>query len=400
MSDGGPSPKRWVGRTHPQARAIRTADHKVGDGGAHRSVGTAPSTRLKSLESADLVVEDNAIESCGGPAATTVRLVDNSGVVAAADLSRSSASLGVTDLHGDVLAVTIDNQSMSIRPDLYLQWLTERLGVMVARAGRDIRELRGVGIGLPGPVRPTTGSPYGHPSMPGWSDFPVAHFLRDRLGVPAVVNNDVNLVAWGEFISGWNAEASNLLFVNVTDAGVGCGIISDGRIYRGVGGSAGAIGHIAVDGYEDSSCGCGKGGCLDAVVGGDSVVTRMREAGFGVNRGSDVADLALSGNITAVHEIRNCGRALGEVTADLVNFFNPDVIVIGGVFTKAHILFIGGLREVLYRECTHLGLRDLRLAPANSDISSAVLGAAALTIEELMSPGAEGELVGDTRSWG
>ena len=189
-----------------------------------------------------------------------------------------------------------------------------------------------------------------------------------------MVDNDVNLMAWGEYTSLWRHQVSNFLFIKVAEAGIGCGIVAAGRIHHGAQGSAGAIGHIRVPGYEDSVCRCGNAGCLGAAVGGDALARRLRGRGHKTDNGQDVADLALAGELDAVQEVRGCGRALGEVMAGIVNFFNPEVIVVGGVVARAHEQLVAGLREVVYQRCLPLATRDLRLVPSRLGISLALPG--------------------------
>jgi predicted NBD/HSP70 family sugar kinase len=101
-----------------------------------------------------------------------------------------------------------------------------------------------------------------------------------------------------------------------------------------------------------------------------------------------VAALALAGNIEAIHEVRSCGRALGEVLAGIVNFFNPEVIVIGGTVGRAHEQIIAGLREVIYQRCLPLATMDLRFAPWSLGDDGGVIGAAALTLDRVLEPAA------------
>jgi predicted NBD/HSP70 family sugar kinase len=232
--------------------------------------------------------------------------------------------------------------------------------------------------------------------MPGWDGFPVADDLHIRYGVPVVVDNDVNLMAWGEYTALWRYEVSNFLFIKVAEAGVGCGIVAAGRVYHGAQGSAGAIGHIRVPGYDDIVCRCGNVGCLGAAVGGEALANRLRKRGHEVANGHEVAALALAGELDAIQEVRACGRALGEVIAGIVNFFNPEVIVVGGEVAGAHEQLIAGLREVVYQRCLPLATRDLRLVPSNLGSGAGIAGAAAMTIDKALSPSAVDVLLSST----
>jgi predicted NBD/HSP70 family sugar kinase len=349
--------------------------------------------RVDTLAEAGLVVEDGSAESTGGRRATYLRFAHDSGVVLVADLDVTIAHLAVTDLAGGVLSASTVEHSMAIGPKDYLGWMVDRLRDLLAEAQRPLSEVRGVGVGLPGPVEHATGRPINPPSMPGWDDFPVAEHLQDEFAVPVVVDNDVNLMAWGEYTSLWRHEASNFLFIKVAEAGIGCGIVTAGNIHHGAQGSAGAIGHIRVSGYEDVVCRCGNVGCLGAAVGGEALAKRLRQAGHDVSSGQDVAELALAGDLNAVQEVRACGRALGEVTAGIVNFFNPEVIVVGGDVARAHEQLIAGLREVVYQRCLPLATRSLRLVPSHLQSGAGIAGAAAMTIDRVLAPRAVDDLL-------
>ena len=359
---------------------------------------SAVAMRVESLAEAGLVIEDGSAASTGGRRATYLRFAEDSGVVLVADLGTTVARLAVTDLAGAPVAARVAEQSMSVGPTEYLEWMADHLEDLLQEAGRLPHDVRGVGVGLPGPVEHATGRVIVPPSMPGWDDFPVAETLQSRFGVEVVVDNDVNIMAWGEYTALWRHEVANILFIKVADAGIGCGIVTSGRIHHGAQGSAGAIGHIRVPGYEDTVCRCGNTGCLGTAVGGGALAARLRGLGHHVVDGKAVAELALAGDLDAVQEIRACGRALGEVLAGIVNFFNPDVIVVGGVIVRAHEQVLAGLREIVYQRCLPLATRALRLVPSGLGDDAGVLGAAAMTIDRVMSPAAVDELVSSAES--
>ena len=354
---------------------------------------SAVGTRVGALAEAGLVVEDGPAESTGGRRAAFIRFAHDSGVVLVADLGTGESRLAVTDLAGGVLAERSMVLPISIGPQRFLQELAEHFSSLVEESGLTPKAIRGVGVGLPGPVEHATGRAIAPASMPGWDGFPVADHLREKFGVEVVVDNDVNIMAWGEYTSLWRHEASNFLFVKIAERGIGCGIVASGRIHHGAQGSAGAIGHVRVEGYDDSICRCGNTGCLGAVVGGEALARRLREKGHDTPDGLSVAQLALSGEVDAVHEVRACGRALGEVMAAVVNFFNPEVIVVGGSVAHAHEQLLAGLREVVYQRCLPLATRDLRLVTSQLMEEAGVVGAAAMTIDHVMSPTAVDELL-------
>jgi predicted NBD/HSP70 family sugar kinase len=349
---------------------------------------SAVALRVDSLVEAGFVVEDGTVESTGGRPATYLRFAQDAGVVLVVDSGVTIARLAVTDLAGELLATRVTEKAMSVGPVTYLDAVIDEFASLLTEAGRHRSDLWGVGVGLPGPVEHSTGRTVSPPSMPGWHDYPIADHLGSHFEVPVVVENDVNIMAWGEYQTHWGRKVSNLLMVKIADAGIGCGIVASGRLHYGAHGAAGAIGHIRVAGYDHVVCRCGNAGCLGAAVGGEGLARRVSERGFAATGGRDVAALALAGNIEAIHEVRSCGRALGEVLAGIVNFFNPEVIVIGGTVGRAHEQIIAGLREVIYQRCLPLATMDLRFAPWSLGDDGGVIGAAALTLDRVLEPAA------------
>ena len=246
--------------------------------------------------------------------------------------------------------------------------------------------MRGIGVGVPGPVEFDSGRPVNPPIMPGWDDFPIPEWFDGRYGAPVLVDNDVNIMARGEHRLHWR-ETEHLLLIKV-GTGIGCGIVADGHIHRGARGAAGDIGHIRVPGSEDVVCRCGNIGCLEAVAGGQALAERLAAKGADAGRSRDVVRLVRSGDAAAIRMVRDAGRTLGEVLAGTVNFFNPAVIVIGGDIAEAHAQLLAGVREGIFSRSLPLATRDLRIVPSRLGDRAGVIGAATMVIDHVLSPDA------------
>ena len=159
-------------------------------------------------------------------------------------------------------------------PDVVLAVVLDLVGKL--RSEGLAQELHGAGVGVPGPVSFRDGVPVAPPIMPGWNQYPVRNVLAQHLGCPVLLDNDVNIMALGEMHAGLARSVDDLLFVKV-GTGVGCGIVVDGKVYRGVSGSAGDIGHIRID-DEGPACACGNVGCLEAHFSGAALARDATEA--------------------------------------------------------------------------------------------------------------------------
>jgi predicted NBD/HSP70 family sugar kinase len=351
--------------------------------------GLARSTvaqRVDALIAHRLLVPGGDSPSTGGRPPTLLAFNHDAGVILSGDLGATHSRVAVTDLGGQVLAQTRREIAIAEGPDVVLSWLETAFDRLLADIGRTPAAVRGVGVGLPGPVEFATGQPVNPPIMPGWDRYPVGRRLADRYGVPALVDNDVNIMAIGEHWSTWRDEAF-LLFVKM-GTGIGSGIVAGGHVHRGADGAAGDIGHIHVPDHGDIVCRCGNLGCLEAFAGGGAMAARLRTQGFDTHTSLDVVREVRAGRPEAVQLIREAGRTLGGVLAGCVNMLNPAVIVVGGDLARADEPLMAGVREVVYRRSLPLATGRLRIVPSKLDDGAGVIGAAVMILEEILAPAA------------
>ena len=353
-----------------------------------RHTGLARSTvaqRVDALLASGLVLEAGDTPSTGGRPATMLAFNHQAGVVLVADLGATHARVAVTDLAGTTLAERAGDLDIALGPAEVLKWVSARFHELLDQTAHAPADVRGIGIGVPGPVEFDTGRPVNPPIMPGWDGFDIPGWFADRYGAPVLVDNDVNIMARGEHWVHWR-RTPHLLFVKV-GTGIGCGIVADGHIHRGARGAAGDIGHIRATG-EDVICACGNIGCLEAVAGGHALATRLAASGVEAQNSRDVVRLVHEGNVKATQMVRAAGRTLGEVLAGTVNFFNPAVIVIGGDIAEAHAQLLAGVREGIFSRSLPLATRDLRVVPCRLGDRAGITGAAITAIEQVLAPAA------------
>jgi glucokinase-like ROK family protein len=342
---------------------------------------------IERLVSAGLLAEAGMAASRGGRRSTLVELHPRLRF-AAVDLGASSIDIEVTN--GRLEPVAAYGESADIRsgPKVILRRVSELLAK--ARTDGAFDRLDAVGIGVPGPVSFRDGVPVSPPIMPGWDRYPVREVLAREHGCPAVVDNDVNIMAIGERHGGVARSVDDFLFVKI-GTGVGCGIHLTGEVYRGVDGCAGDIGHIQVDSLGPV-CSCGNTGCLEALFSGaalardataaarsgDSPALAERIAANGQIGARDVADGAAEGDLTCIRLIRDGGRRLGGVLATLVSFSNPSMIVIGGGLALLGHVLLAEIRSVVYRRSLPLATGNLPVVLSELGSRAGVTGAAVL----------------------
>jgi predicted NBD/HSP70 family sugar kinase len=358
-----------------------------------RRTGLARSTvaqRVDALLAQGLVHEVGGAPSTGGRPPTALAFNHEAGAVLVADLGATHARIAVSDLAGTLLTEIAEDLDITLGPERVLERVHQCFDQLLRKDGRD-GAVRGIGIGVPGPVDFSRGEPVNPPIMAGWDGFSVRDWFADRYEAPALVDNDVNIMALGEHRTDWR-DRRHLLYVKV-GTGIGCGVVVDGQIYRGEHGAAGDVGHIRLSGHDDVVCRCGNIGCLEAVAGGRALAERLTEAGLEAANSRDVVRLVRAGDPLATRMMREAGRCLGEVLAGCVNFFNPAVIVIGGDMAKAHEQLLAGVREVTFQRSLPLATRDLRIVPSRLGDRAGVIGAATMVLEQVLAPEAIDEAI-------
>jgi predicted NBD/HSP70 family sugar kinase len=349
--------------------------------------GLARSTitqRVEALLGANFVLPVGEATSTGGRPPTQFAFNPAARVAVAADIGAMHARMAVTDLAGEVLAEHRDDLDVALGPVPVLEWVVAASLDLLERVGRTPADLLGVGIGLPGPVEHSSGRPVNPPIMPGWDSFDVQGFLLDRLGVVALVDNDVNIMALGEHFTQW-PTAEHMMFVKVA-TGIGSGLISHGRLHRGAQGAAGDMGHLQLPHGADIVCRCGNTGCLEAVASGAAIAARLTAQGLPARSSQDVVALARGGSVEALHQVRQAGRDIGEVLAAAVSLFNPSIIVVGGSLAMAGEHLIAGVREVVYRRSLPLATQDLRIVQSRTGDRAGIIGAAVMVIDHALAP--------------
>ena len=314
--------------------------------------------RVHALLVLDLVTETNG-PSTGGRPPATLEFNPTAGTVLATSVYPTFCRFAVCDLD----AKPLFEHTVELDPDAPSD-VTVRAGAREALALAGVAPERvwatGVGVDeLPA-----------HPGAPFVGDGPV------------LVDRHVNLLALAEQWTHWR-EVDHLLYVFV-GASIECGIVSHGKVHRGARGAAGGLGHIRVRGYEDVLCTCGNMGCLQAAVGGRALAAQLTAAGLRADSAADVAALARSGSGPAVQAVRIAGRAIGEVLAECVNFYNPGAIVLGGELAEASHHLLAGLRETAFARSLPMATRDLVVSPAHLAADAGTLGAAVMAIEHVL----------------
>ncbi|MGY3339384.1 putative NBD/HSP70 family sugar kinase [Streptomyces filamentosus] len=362
-------------------RAVRMA-------GSLTQAEIARSTGLSAATVSNIVRElkdggtvDVTPTSAGGRRARSVSLSGDAGIVIGVDFGHTHLRVAVGNLAHQVLAEEAEPLDVDAsaaegfdRAERLVTRLIETTGI-----GRD--KVIGVGLGVPGPIDVSSGTLGSTSILPGWSGINPAEELSARLGVPVHVDNDANLGALGELVWGSGRGVRDLAYIKVA-SGVGAGLVIDGRVYRGPGGTAGEIGHITLD-ESGPVCRCGNRGCLETFTAARYVLPLLWPS-----HGSDltlerVVQLAREGDPGCRRVIADVGRHIGSGVANLCNLLNPSRVVLGGDLAEAGELVLSPIRDSVGRYAIPSAARQLSLVQGALGGRAEVLGALALVLSEM-----------------
>jgi glucokinase-like ROK family protein len=354
---------------------------------------------IDSLLNKKIIVANKATEYSGGRRSKTFSLNGTLGLLAGVDIGATSIDLGIADFSGKILTRYDESASVKDGPIKILGRVCSLLEKMLKENNWGPERIIGIGIGVPGPVDFSAGIVISPPIMPGWDRYPIIQTMQQWFpSANVVVDNDVNVMALGEINQGAGKRVDNLIFVKI-GTGIGAGIICEGKIYRGASGCAGDIGHIAVN-KSGPLCHCGNQGCLETVAAGPAIAERSLlaaqagkspillkyyETNGNVLRSEDVGSAAREGDALAIEVIRESGQFVGDVLASLVNFYNPEMIVIGGGVSNFGNLLLSSIRQTVLHRSLPLATRDLEIVFSEIGGDAGVIGAVNLAMDYMFS---------------
>ncbi|MFH1386956.1 MAG: ROK family protein [bacterium] len=229
-----------------------------------------------------------------------------------------------------------------------------------------------IGIGVPGPILYDQGLVIEPPNLPGWKRVNLKQIFEKKFHVPVFVDNDANCAALAEAYFGAGKKANHFIYMTIS-TGIGGGIIIDRKIYRGTIGAAGEFGHMIID-SKGYTCGCGNVGCLEALASGTAIKKRS---------GMDAISVELAarqGDKKAQEVIAETAHYLAIGIANLVNIFNPEMVILGGGVSKMRELLLSPIRQEFKKYALTLPAKNVKIVRAKLGGESGVLGAVALCL--------------------
>ena len=312
--------------------------------------------------------------------------------VVAIDIGGTNLVVGSVATNGSsLLALRSEPTRPEEGPDAVLTRLGALAKTTIAETNRldPAANLLGLGVGAPGPLDTRTGVIFLTPNL-GWVNMPLRQRLANEIGLPTTLDNDANCAVFGEWWRGAARGSTHALGFTI-GTGIGGGLIIDGRLYHGATDCAGEFGHMTLD-PEGRRCKCGNYGCLEAYASGPAIALRTIEA---IESGAEsrivemvagklaqvtaqtVYDAAHDGDPLALEVVRDTARYLGAGVANMVNAFNPEIVVICGGVTHAGERLMAPLRQEVTRRAFKPAVQHCKILPGELTGTAGVYGAAA-----------------------
>lgn len=307
------------------------------------------------------------------------------------DIGGTHTKLALVDKAGRLsYRAQVPTQGYSDKDSL-LNALVSETGNILCKARLSFDDIAGVGIGVPGIVDFKRGFIHYLTNIPGWKNVALKKILETKLNVRVLADNDVNLMAWGEYKFGAGRGAENIVCITL-GTGVGGGIIVEGKLYRGASSASGEIGHIPIK-EKGLRCNCGGLGCLERYVGNKYIVSGVQSK---IKRGDSTlirqlvnGDLSLitpeiisyaarRKDALAVGVWEDAGRKIGFVLSGVINLLNPERIIIGGGMADAGYVLFKAVRMIIEERALPVNRKIVKIVKAGLGNDAGMIGAAAL----------------------
>jgi glucokinase-like ROK family protein len=357
---------------------------------------TTVSSLIAELISTGLVREIGAASSAGGRPGVLLDLNPEAGCLIGAELGVWFIKLILTDFRASILW----RQHLLLDPagtaEAALTKLIELVRQATDIAQRSGRKVFGLGVGVHGLVDVHSGTLVFGPNL-GWRDVPIRARLEESFTFPIFVDNDAKAAAISERYFGVAQHVDNFVYVNA-NVGLGVGIWLGGQVYRGATGSAGEIGHTTIL-PDGPLCRCGNRGCWEVLASQRALIERLRAraaAGEPTSlpaRNGELSDITMAtimeaasnGDALAAQALEETGVYLGLGIANLINTFNPNLVVFGGELSLAADFLLPPIERTVARRAMQWPREASQVVVAAHQFDSCVMGGVALVLNDILS---------------
>ena len=321
---------------------------------------------------------------------------DHNDLILGIDLGGSKTLAAVVDARGRVVSSHETVTPAAQGREAVIGCVVDSTHIALQQAKLTISEISAVGIGAAGISNPEAGILFTSPNLPGLREVLLADIIQEKLGRKTFIINDANAAALGELHYGAARNARNFIYITIS-TGIGGGIVIDGKIYTGAIGIAGEVGHMTID-DNGPTCNCGNRGCWETLASG-TALTREAKLRIGKRGKTSILEYAQGsidnvtpqvihgaaekGDKVAKELIAQTGYYVGVGLANLINIFNPELIVIGGGLSNIGDMLFEPAFKTAERRAYKEAFQSVRFASAELGGNSAAIGAATFAAQEL-----------------
>lgn len=334
--------------------------------------------RIDTLQGLHLVREGQRRTSSSGRPPVMLEFDDSSRAILTIDLGVTHGVVAVTDLSARIVAIERLAVDLSGEPARVLASVTRSASKLLERAQSGPRGLLGVAVSFPGLAGEDPGTIEAPAVLAHWDGVRAGDILGGAFGVPALLVNDAHAMAYGEYLA--DGRRRTLLVVKVA-AGIGAGLVVEGRLHRGDSRGAGQFGHMRVPGLDDL-CICGQHGCLATVASGRALLKRL--ASQGARTVDDIVRLADEHDPRTLVALTEAGEAVGAVLSGVATMLDPGAILLGGPLGPLDP-FLDAVRSQIENLTYGRTARHIEVGPTRLGDESAVTGLAALVVDTELS---------------
>ena len=292
------------------------------------------------------------------------------------DLGATNLKIALLDLKYNIRDKRILSTKRFVAKESLISVIIDSIYKIIRDNKLNRANILGIGLGLPGPIDIKQGIVHFFPNIPGWKEVNLRSILGKRLRLPIFLDNDANLMCLAEYRLGRAEGLSNVVCLTL-GTGVGGGVVIDKALYRGSTFSSGEIGHIPLN-ERGPRCNCGGIACLEAYIGSHRILKEAKRLFRRDVALEDLSQLARQGNRKALRLWSNVGRHLGVALVGIVNFLNPDAIVIGGGVAGAGKILFDRVRETILKRAMSVPAKQVKVFKAKLGNDAGLIGAAIL----------------------
>ena len=346
---------------------------------------TTVGTIVSDLQTKGLVVERPGVGGHtnapqGGRPPILLTLDPSAGAIVGINFNHDEIHLAVADVSYEILAERRERFDVDHDGRGAIEGAVKLVGEALAECDVSFESVVGMGMALSAPIERATGVLSSPDILPGWRGLHPTTVMSERLGMTVHIDNDANLGALAEARFGAGRGVRNLAFVMLS-SGVGAGLVVDGAIYRGAGGTAGEIGHTIVD-ENGAICHCGNRGCLETQASSPALLETLRPTRTPDFSLADMLEAARDGDVACQRVLADAGRHVGVAVANLVSLVDPQRVIIGGELAAAGDVLMRPLREAVERFAIPAAAREVEVVTGELGDRAEVLGALALALGE------------------